>query len=720
MSVADEIKARLDIVTYIQQYVPLKRAGRSWKACCPWHNERTPSFVVDSDRQSFRCFGSCAVGGDVISFAMRQNGWSFSEALQELGKQVGIEVKPRSPEERTQDDRLDSLRGLLQTAADAYHQALVNPQTQGAADALEYARLKRGFSDDTIQQYKIGYALPTDSSWSHMLDYLKQLGHSEADIIEVGLAKRNEGGRVYDTFRNRLMIPIRDDRGRVVGFGARALDPDDNPKYLNSPQTPLFDKSKTLFGLDMAKSAIREADTVVIVEGYMDAIQAHQAGFKNVVAQMGTALTDTQIRTLARTAKKIILSLDSDAAGQNATRRSLETAREALQSDYAGRLSVDLRVIVVPGAKDPDDLIRETPEAWAQLVANPIPMAEWVIEMETSELPTNATMHEREAVARRVLPLLVASEDDLYKKDNIQRLALRLRIAERDLLAWADEQKRIERAKPPRKPFNADRGRTPQPPPVNQDFAPSSGMPEPPDMPSFDYDIIDIPPPEEGEFSSPVPNGRGNGAPAQAAPRRRISPEITIEAQCLRVLFQRPESYYVVNRKLRELAGSRRDLLDGPLCDWSAEDFSQTDTRALMQVFQEGLEQDNVEPLEYLRTQADSTLIPQIEGLLADDLVGVRQRLRDGHGADLQVLWTQNQTVAASVDMNAELLEKALQLRARRLQREREELCFLQIDSQMNQDDEAEMRFGYQIALSSMAKGLIDAELKQQTSALRE
>ncbi len=294
MSVADEIKARIDIVDYVQKFVPLKRAGKTWKAPCPFHNERTPSFVVNPDTQSWRCFGQCAEGGDVLSFAMKRNGWSFGEALQELGKLAGVEVEKQSPEQRQNSERLDMLRGLMHTAADAYHNALLDAKVEGQPDVLRYTREKRGFSDTTITTFKIGYAPP---GWTHMLDHLKTLGYSEADVIEVGLALKNEdSGRVYDRFRNRLIIPIRDERGRVIGFGARALAAEDNPKYLNSPQTALFDKSRTLFGLDTAKTSIRESEVAVIVEGYMDAIQAHQAGFKNVVAQMGTAMTETQLR----------------------------------------------------------------------------------------------------------------------------------------------------------------------------------------------------------------------------------------------------------------------------------------------------------------------------------------------------------------------------------------------------------------------------------------
>lgn len=690
MSAADEIKARLDIVSYIQQYAPLRRAGKSWKACCPFHNERTPSFVVNPDTQTWRCFGQCAEGGDVISFAMKKNGWSFSEALHELGKLTGVEVRQRSPEERQRDERLDALRGLMQAAADAFHDALKNRQAEGAAAALAYAREKRGFTDETIQQYQIGYA---PRGWNMLLDHLKGLGYDEAQIIESGMAARSENGRVYDRFRNRLMIPIRDERGRVIGFGARALAAEDNPKYLNSPQTPLFDKSRTLFGLDIAKSAIRESGTAVIVEGYMDAIQAHQAGFRNVVAQMGTAMTETQIRLLARMARRVILALDSDAAGQNAARRSLETARAALQADYAGRLQLDMRVLHIPGAKDPDELIRESPEQWSTLVAEALPVADFVIEMEMAALPSQPSLQEREAVARRLLPMLIASENDLYKRDNLQKLALRLRIAERDLLAWADEQRKIIFAQPPKT--------APRAPKVLDDA-------EPPDLPPLNDDERELPPiePQNSDYVQVATVVRGA---AVRSPRKAA--EIAIEQYCLRALFQRPDSYYAVNRKLREIAAARRELQDGPLADWGAEDFTQTETRALMQTFLAAIEQDDLDPIAYIWENADPALHGALNAIMADELHGVRARVNNSLSADLLSIWEKNRR---PIDYQAELIEKALRLRVRRLQREREELCFLQMDRQRDTNPDEADHFQHYIALSSTAKGLIEAELMKQ------
>lgn len=279
MSLADEIKARLDIVSYVQQFVPIKKAGRLYKAPCPFHAEKTPSFVVNPDKQTWRCFGACAEGGDVFNFAQKLHGWTFKEALKELGRQVGVEVEQTTPQQRSQSEHLDALRGLMDAAAQFYHERLLDPDDPTAVEVLRYAREKRGFSDDTIRRFQIGYAPP---GWQTLLEPFKALGYSQELLLEAGLASSNDAGRVYDRFRNRLMVPIRDARGRTVGFGARVLDPNDNPKYLNSPQTPIFDKSKLLFGLDMARGAIRETGYAVIVEGYMDAIQAHQAGYSKI------------------------------------------------------------------------------------------------------------------------------------------------------------------------------------------------------------------------------------------------------------------------------------------------------------------------------------------------------------------------------------------------------------------------------------------------------
>ncbi len=676
MSVIQEIKDRLDIVQYIQQYVPLKKAGRNYKACCPFHTEKTPSFIVNPDRQSWRCFGSCSEGGDIFSFVQKYHGWSFAEALQELGKQAGVEVHKQTPQQKEHNEELERLRSLLKTAADAYHQFLLNQDNDDARATLQYAREKRGLTDETIQHFCIGYAPP---GWQNMLEHLLELGYEEKQVVDSGLAIRNDSGRVYDRFRNRLMIPIRDARGRVIGFGARALDPDDNAKYINSPQTSVFDKSHVLFGLDSAKRAIRDSETAVIVEGYMDVIQAQQAGFTNVVAQMGTALTETQLKLIVpRYAQKIILALDSDAAGQSATRRSLEVARRTLQADYAGRMSVDIRILQIPGAKDPDDLLRETPEQWQTLVDNAKPVAEYVIEAEMATLPENASLQERESLARRVLPILLASESNLYRKDNIQKLALRLRIAESDLLAWAQEQRRTEAARPPREP---------QPPPPSYDDLP----PEPPP----DIDEVVIPLPASAARPHPGQNNRD------------------MEAQCLYLLFLNPDLYYQTNRKLRELAGENANLMTEALGNLCAADFSQSEYHILMQSLQSALNQDELDPLDYLHDNLDPTLLSEMESLLTEQ-TRVCHRLRNRWKGELTAVWKNHERhVMPRIDPGDELMRGALYLRARRLQREREELECMQIDLQQNGDDVFGHETTKRMFLLIQAQRLLDAELEQ-------
>ncbi|GAB4519546.1 MAG: hypothetical protein OHK0046_28590 [Anaerolineae bacterium] len=686
-SAKDEIKARLDIVDYISRYVPLKKSGRTYKACCPFHSEKTPSFHVNPENQTWRCFGACADGGDVFSFAMKQNGWSFTEAVEALGQDVGVEVRKQSPLERQKGEREEKLRDLVNTAADFYQQNLFKPE---AAHVLQYAREKRGFTEATIRAFGIGYA---PEGWQTLLDDLTALGYAQEDVIEAGMAIKNDKGRVYDRFRNRLMIPIRDERGRVIGFGARALNPEDNPKYLNSPQTPLFDKSKVLFGLDVAKNAIRETETVVIVEGYMDAIQAHQAGFTNVVAQMGTAMTEAQLKKIApRYAKKVILALDADAAGQNATRRSLETARQTLEQDFAGRLSVEFRVLQIPGAKDPDDLIREAPEQWESLVAGALPVADYVIEMEASALPANASIQEREAVARRVLPILIASESQLYRQDNVQKLALRLHISEDVMLRWAQEQKPTSSAPA---------------------YVPASPVDEPPPL-----DLDAVAPPPEGEEDDDLFIDYPVGFSMDAAPESVLDsaaflPENELERYSLRLLCLYPEAYHQVNRKLRELGMDEKDEVQAAgLHGLQPEDFTHLHYRDIAQCFFEATSQYRMDVLDYMRQQLHGVQAVLLEKLLIHEVQMVQVQLGERMSADLaDLLDKQKRRSRSNESVITEMLTKMLELRRQRLKREIDELRFVLMEEEM-----PEMSlYRRQVALTQ-AKKRLELELSHQQS----
>lgn len=697
MSVTDEIKSRIDIVNYVQRYVPsLKKAGRNYKACCPFHNEKSPSFMVNPVNQTWRCFGACAEGGDLFTFAQKMNGWDFKEALRELGQQAGVEVRKQTPEQKSHNEHLERLRGILATAADFYYEYLFHDESR---EVLNYAMEKRGFTRETIDTFKIGYAA---DGWQNMLTALTDLGYSEEELIEVGLVIRSEKGRVYDRFRNRLMIPIRDERGRVVGFGGRILDPEDTPKYLNSPQTPVFDKSRILFGLDTGKKEIRDTETVVIVEGYMDAIQAYQAGYHNVVAQMGTAMTETQVKLVApRYAKKIVLALDADEAGQNATRRSLEVARQTLAKDFAGKLEVDIRVLQIPSGKDPDDFLRETPDEWQTIVNNALPVADFVIDLEIANLPSNASLQERQAVANRVLPILMTSENNLYKQDNIQKLARKLSIQERELLSWAKEQWQIESPSP--------RQSAPQPP---NDMPPPMDYPE--DMPPeyWDNEDYDIMPPDFVDVQNMSgQNGQSQQVITTAQSSTFVKQDRAMEEYCLSLLMKNPNLLYQANRKLRELAGNNERLLEGPLCDLGVDDFSQSQYRILMICFQESISQDDMEPLDYVRATIGDELIPDFEALFKEDTENILGRIHHRHTGDLHdIVKSMTKFGRLNVDVQEELIGKALRLRQDRLQQERIEMQYLQQEAQTSGDIDPEHHnsLNEKIMLSMTAKARID------------
>lgn len=700
MSVVDQIKSRLDIVDYIQRYVPaLKKAGRYYKAPCPFHAERTPSFVVSPDKQTWRCFGSCADGGDVIKFAMRQHGWSFGEALRELATLTGVELREYTPQERARNEKIEKLHGLLNVAADYYHEHLLSGADEHTRATLHYARTKRGFSDETIRAYRIGYA---PDEWQAMLNALVKLGYSEDEVIAAGLALRSDKGRSYDYFRNRLMIPICDERGRVVGFGARALDPNEKAKYINSPQGEVFDKSSLLFGLDRAKTAIRASETAIIVEGYMDAIQAHQAGYRNVVAQMGTALTEAQIKLIApRFAKKILLALDSDAAGQNATRRSLEVARSTLEADYSGRLSIDIRILQIMDGKDPDDVLREHPARFQEYIDAALPVADFVIDMETADLSAQASVQEREAVARRVLPILTASESRLYTQDNLQKLALRLHIAERELLAWAQE---IQRSQAQQKQRAQPVQRRPAPPP-----GPGMAMSEEP-PPRQDFDELSAPPLDDEDPLGPPPS-----LPGRAWAQARSSQ--AIERYCLSVLLRQPELLAQVNRTLRSLAGEDAPLRSGPLAALNELDFSQSEYRAILAIYHEALEQDEMDPLDYLRRHLDEMLVEELEALLHPEAHELRQRLADRYSGDFTgALEEFQRRSAATLQRERDAIQRLLELRRTSLRRDLDELRFLLADLQ-TQDPQEELRYAQQGALLNRAWHKLNTALAPRSSA---
>ncbi len=447
MGVVDEVKDRIDIVDFISNYVALKKAGRTYKGLCPFHAEKTPSFVVFPHTQTWHCFGACGTGGDIFTFLQRHDGLDFSEALEELAHRAGVPLAPPSPQAEESDKQRALLREMHVVAAQYYHHLL--RQSPEAQVAREYVA-ERGLTGETIENFQLGYA---PGGWEGLKSYLIERGYNEDDLVVSGLlVKKEQSESCYDRFRNRLMIPIRDRQGHVIAFGARALAPNDVPKYLNSPQTPVFDKSGTLFGLDMAKDAVRDLDQVVLVEGYMDVLSAHQAGYRNVVAGMGTALTEMQLKQVDRLTTHLVLALDADTAGGAATLRGIDTARQSLDRTpepvftpeglvrFESRLKMDIRIAVLPPGRDPDDVLRQTPQEWPQIVDTSLPVISYYMRTAAKEYDLT-TAKGKSGLVRQVLPLLQDSDNAVERSHYISQLAQLVKVEEKALLADLEQMK---------------------------------------------------------------------------------------------------------------------------------------------------------------------------------------------------------------------------------------------------------------------------------------
>ena len=337
-----EVVRRNDIEEVVGQYVQLRRRGRTLSGLCPFHNEKTPSFVVYPDTQSFYCFG-CGAAGDVINFVRKYNNLGYVESVKQLAARVGMPL----PEEEDREARARQRLLEINRSAARYFYEQLNARTPEAAQARRYWKEKRGLSDAAIRRFGLGYA-PDD--FGGLLHYLRRRGFSEGELEHSGLVKRSAKGNLYDIFRHRVMVPIIDVRGSIIAFGGRVLD-DSKPKYINSPETMVYHKSRTLFALNIAKKSASKR--YILCEGYMDVIALHRAGFTNAIATLGTALTEEQARVMRRYAKEVVICYDSDQAGRRATQRAIPLLKDA---------GLKVRVITVPGNKDPDEFFRSDPK----------------------------------------------------------------------------------------------------------------------------------------------------------------------------------------------------------------------------------------------------------------------------------------------------------------------------------------------------------------------
>ncbi len=434
MSTIEEVKARLDIVETVGNYVPnLKRSGRTWKANCPFHNERTPSFIVDPNRNTWHCFGACSTGGDVIEFVRRFEGLEFREALRRCAERAGVELRPPTRAEREQREQHEQLLSANEAAAVFFQAALDSPE---GASALAYAE-GRGLDAGARRDWQIGYA---PDSWQALTDHLGARGYGADVLIAAGLAAQGDRGP-YDRFRGRLIFPTRDERGRLTGFGGRALLEDQEPKYLNTPQTPLFDKSGTLYGLDRSGPEARRAEQLIVVEGYMDVIGCWQAGLRNVAASMGTAISERQMRLVKRFTPNLVLALDADNAGSEATLRAVGVAAGAADHDtvatinwrglvsYQDVLRADIRIAALPEGEDPDSLARKDPDDLRALIDAARPVADHLFDA-IEERTNLEDPRARSQAVEALTPTVAAMADAVVRAHWLQRLARLGRISE--------------------------------------------------------------------------------------------------------------------------------------------------------------------------------------------------------------------------------------------------------------------------------------------------
>jgi DNA primase len=555
MSNVEEIKARLAIEDIVSESgVQLRRAGKNLSGFCPFHsNTRTPSFVVFPETGTWRCFGQCNEGGDIFKFVMKKEGLDFPEALRRLADRAGVQLRAPSRLEQVAKEQHTRLRDALEEAARYFNAQLHTPAGQPVLDYLH----KRGLTDDTIANWQLGYA---PDSYEAAGTHLQAAGFAVDELLDAGLLSQNDQGRRYSRFRHRLMFPIRDGNGRMAGFGARALRDEDNPKYLNSPQTSVFDKGAILYGLDQARKSIRTQNEAVIVEGYMDVIGLHQAGFGNAVSPMGTALGEQQLRTLKRLSTRIVLALDPDAAGDKATLRGLEVARKSMDREadpvfdargllrHEGRLQADIRVTALPEGRDPDEIVAQDPAEWPRLLAAARPIVEHVMHSLARGQDLQDPKVKRQ-LAAQVMPLIADVGSAIERDSYTQKLARLLQVDERSLM---DER--------PRPTRSTRRRSTPLP----------------------------VAPPE-----------------ARALPHLEDS-SVKLEAHCLSIIIRHPELLYRVDRAMQE-AGLPR---------LSARDFEHSDLQEMFRLSLESLDQDQQEPSSYALQNLPLPLLDRADELL--------------------------------------------------------------------------------------------------------
>lgn len=431
MNEVEEVKSKIDIIDLIGGYLTLKKAGVNYKALCPFHTEKTPSFMVSPERQSFKCFG-CGKSGDVYSFIEEIEGMDFYDSLKFLAGKAGVELKPRGNivygEKKFEPTEKTKMLEINDLAARLYHKILTDhPKAEHARKYLA----DRGITGESIKNFQLGYA---PKSWDLLMKFLAKKGYSEKELFRAGLLVLGEKGQYWDRFRRRIMFPISNISGQIIAFTGRILEDDEkSAKYINSAESPIYTKGKTIYALDKARIEIRSQGFSVMVEGNMDAIVCHQAGFKNVVAVSGTALTVDQLSILARYSSDIYFSFDSDSAGKAALKRALTLA---VQND------INAKVITLPGFKDPDDAIKSDARIWQQAVKTAKPALEnWIDSLILEHGTTDVS--QKKKISKEILPVIKIVSDELEKEHYIKYLAKKLAISESSILVQLGKTKGV-------------------------------------------------------------------------------------------------------------------------------------------------------------------------------------------------------------------------------------------------------------------------------------
>ena len=634
-SLIEAIKAKIDVAEEVGLVVALRKSGKSLQGLCPFHNERTPSFYVFPESQTWRCFG-CNEGGDVFTFVEKQQGVDFREALHYLAEKVGVAVEEygsANPEQEREVNALkEKLRKLNEEASLWFHQMLL--RSKSATEARAYIQ-SRGISAESVMSFSLGYA---PDGWDGLSKYLLGQGYTEYELEQAGLVRaremgkalvasgmsavgREQGSGVYDYFRNRIIFPIRDIRGRVIGFGGRALG-DNHPKYLNSPQTSLFEKNNVLYALDMARDAIKAAKQVIIVEGYVDAVIAHQYGTKQTVACIGSAITEKHIQQIKKLTKQVTLALDPDEAGMAATEHGIQEALKAFDrtvvpvpltaerrpmrsSGYKReprgmirleeRVDAEINVLQLPMGEDPDEVIRRDFSTWLYAVSHPLPLVDYYFVAKTNGLDLREAADQAEA-AKRLLPVIGSISDRVKRDAYLRKLATMISIDERSL---NEELQRILRGQKSTSVIAAFSDHTGHyrsiGRPASIERQPLAG-----NQPLSDDDLSDSVKPEDLREES-VQRFPTNNAPGHISQEatfgldKRIKDRIKWEDYLIGLLLQNPELF-------PHVCGI---ITDG--------DFAGTDTRELYRIFNSVYQRDASPLFQSFKQFVPSALLETVD-----------------------------------------------------------------------------------------------------------